>query len=131
MREESIEGMFISTHILTKRMTGLKVNLCRDHHISTHILTKRMTSACKESIGEEIDFNSHPHEEDDATYLSGISRGCLYFNSHPHEEDDGQPGRYPTDMYISTHILTKRMTRISCVIKFDAKSFQLTSSRRG
>ena len=34
----------------------------------------------------------------------------MYFNSHPHEEDDSIDAYIPTVIYISTHILTKRMT---------------------
>ena len=34
-----------------------------------------------------------------------------YFNSHPHEEDDDSVDTIPiSEMNISTHILTKRMT---------------------
>ena len=33
--------------------------------ISTHILTKRMTVETKGFETEEVNFNSHPHEEDD------------------------------------------------------------------
>ena len=53
-------------------------------------------------------FNSHPHEEDDA-------EGLVYsmfdedFNSHPHEEDD--------DTYLTSATIDE--------------TFQLTSSRRG
>ena len=84
-------------------------------------------------------------------------RSCswrIYFNSHPHEEDDGKTvpaaqrgGKISTHILtkrmtrtartiwggwtISTHILTKRMTvgRISGSIP--ANIFQLTPSRRG
>ena len=54
--------------------------------ISTHILTKRMTGHLV-ALVDSIYFNSHPHEEDDngdALIISTI----VYFNSHPHEEDD-------------------------------------------
>ena len=52
------------------------------------------------------------------------------FNSHPHEEDDWFS--YPTCAYncISTHILTKRMTLTDNVF-IPELVFQLTSSRRG
>ena len=55
-------------------------------------------------------FNSHPHEEDDVLvfYKPAI---LVYFNSHPHEEDDESYRENPVFRVISTHILTKRMTR--------------------
>ena len=54
-------------------------------------------------------FNSHPHEEDDRTGNILIITQ-LYFNSHPHEEDDSEVLIDVQKEYISTHILTKRMT---------------------
>ena len=105
-----IEVISISTHILTKRMTVYPIN--RQHSrsvISTHILTKRMTLYFKTLKVWYINFNSHPHEEDDDNILSydtdmlfqltSSRRGWplllyqsmflqFYFNSHPHEEDD-------------------------------------------
>ena len=122
--------------------------------ISTHILTKRMTYTSIFNILIEYYFNSHPHEEDEGIlpFLrktgEGISthiltkrmtlrtarRYCvvsisthiltkrmtvrsirrrtwfLYFNSHPHEEDDTAPPLWRGVFIISTHILTKRMT---------------------
>ena len=103
------------------------------HHccISTHILTKRMTWT--QVHGHcNLYFNSHPHEEDDGIYR-GAEIAHTHFNSHPHEEDDlrqtlqVQPVRlfqltssrrgWPCEIlwficsfFISTHILTKRMT---------------------
>mgnify|MGYP006914247996 CR=1 FL=1 len=111
--------IFISTHILTKRMTIPAPNMRhatsfqltssrRGWHwsgsvegvwnISTHILTKRMTYTSIFNILIEY-----------------------YFNSHPHEEDDGiLPFLRKTGEGISTHILTKRMTlrtaRRYCVV---------------
>ena len=52
----------ISTHILTRRMTGLSEANHRRIHISTHILTRRMT---KVNWSKRY-FNSHPHKEDDS-----------------------------------------------------------------
>ena len=55
-------------------------------------------------------FNSHPHEEDDIA-INATTAAITNFNSHPHEEDDWKScGRW-TYTVISTHILTKRMTR--------------------
>ena len=58
---------------------------------------------------ETIDFNSHPHEEDDAdNYI--LYAVWENFNSHPHEEDDAKNTCDIVNAIISTHILTKRMT---------------------
>ena len=55
-------------------------------------------------------FNSHPHEEDDEKRKKKDIRQS-YFNSHPHEEDDIRDMREVINGDISTHILTRRMTR--------------------
>ena len=78
---------FISTHILTKRMTSFSYSLFRLSTISTHILTKRMTVSNGTQGEKRKYFNSHPHEEDDNVWFS-FRNSVLYFNSHPHEEDD-------------------------------------------
>ena len=44
------------------------------------------------------------------TASAPIKVSRIYFNSHPHEEDDSIDAYIPTVIYISTHILTKRMT---------------------
>ena len=98
--------------------------------ISTHILTKRMTGKIQESSGRYIHFNSHPHEEDDLRsvqnlhifrlfQLTSSRRGWLRFRCH-----------IGTWKRISTHILTKRMTIAICSATAESL-FQLTSSRRG
>ena len=77
----------ISTHILTKRMTkGITVGSTVTI-ISTHILTKRMTQSKHGSRKWQLNFNSHPHEEDDHHPLLSYT-SQYHFNSHPHEEDD-------------------------------------------
>ena len=100
----------------------------RREDISTHILTKRMTES-PELHRCRVIFQ-----------LTSSRRGwrCIshpwfshwYFNSHPHEEDDHLKRTYKEKRYISTHILTKRMT-IFKDTGFDSCTFQLTSSRRG
>ena len=144
----------ISTHILTKRMTAGSMDIlapsvdfnshpheeddngrtiiCTAQHISTHILTKRMTFRSSNYIFHISHFNSHPHEEDDLHQSEAILH-LHHFNSHPHEEDDTRKCQAETIKYyfnshpheeddlfyhvglwfyfISTHILTKRMTR--------------------
>ena len=78
---------YISTHILTKRMTVSVKKLITS---STFQLTssRRGWQILLEYFFELIQyFNSHPHEEDDLS--SFIKFFCSkYFNSHPHEEDD-------------------------------------------
>ena len=119
--------------------------------ISTHILTKRMTKKPSLMKRQVKNFNSHPHEEDDASPSSSklserISTHILtkrmtdilcssqnrktHFNSHPHEEDDHAAGVGGNPDPISTHILTKRMT-LAKISKVKREAFQLTSSRRG
>ena len=56
-----------------------------------------------------MNFNSHPHEEDDRIDAKQLLDN-LDFNSHPHEEDDGYKDLLRYIKWISTHILTKRMT---------------------
>ena len=101
-------------------------------HISTHILTKRMTRQWRKQPTLPVYFNSHPHEEDDYfificpappflfqltssrrgwLWCVEITLGCRHFNSHPHEEDDERGAYAEKERSISTHILTKRMTR--------------------
>ena len=120
----------ISTHILTKRMTFSTLSLCNIcSNISTHILTKRMTQQ-NNNVDVEKVFQ-----------LTSSRRGWLirwtekchlsYFNSHPHEEDDCMVlSACLIQISISTHILTKRMTRNNITNTFN-ELFQLTSSRRG
>ena len=121
---------YISTHILTKRMTIVNAYKYLSRYISTHILTKRMTKMNALPFGDNIHFNSHPHEEDDYTSTASISIIIIYFNSHPHEEDDRFSLHHFFCSFISTHILTKRMTEVLVLLNA-ALAFQLTSSRRG
>ncbi len=106
------------------------INYKIDVFISTHILTKRMTINVFWKNTNNKHFNSHPHEEDDQLFpwtavfvkifqLTSSRRGWLCFSC---------PCRHSYS--ISTHILTKRMTpyRVSLIC---STVFQLTSSRRG
>ena len=109
MQQNNIRKAYISTHILTKRMTGCKAKSQLLKRISTHILTKRMTGRTIKKDNNKAHFNSHPHEEDDDRIHKRIhsikisthiltkrmteverdgSRPEYHFNSHPHEEDD-------------------------------------------
>ena len=119
-----------STHILTRRMTGVGGEKETAQKFSTHILTRRMTICIV--VDELIStfqltssqggwprtesicsirkfFNSHPHKEDDF-WTSFYPVQLRFFNSHPHKEDDViSSGDFWYCMF-STHILTRRMT---------------------
>ena len=110
-------------------MTALKQGLCTWKKISTHILTRRMTAILASSeVGTLFQLTSsrggwlrYP--------LSFLRR--KYFNSHPHEEDDEfKDGRNTGRGFISTHILTRRMTT-HWTARRCSQVFQLTSSRGG
>ena len=59
-------------------------------------------------------FNSQPHEEADEI-MKGVDRIGNYFNSQPHEEADHEQLRRDRHVHvISTHSLTKRLTK-SCL----------------
>ena len=139
-----------STHILTRRMTGVGGEKETAQKFSTHILTRRMTSYPIISISIAIFqltssqggwprtesicsirkfFNSHPHKEDDQKKMQ-FKNGSWLFNSHPHKEDDPVGSmRYPLILF-STHILTRRMTVV--VLDVGCRwTFQLTSSQGG
>ena len=59
---------FISTHILTRRMTIFMVSTHEHSCISTHILTRRMTTTQYLQKIFKRNFNSHPHKEDDSNF---------------------------------------------------------------
>ncbi len=57
-------------------------------------------------------FNSHPHKEDDLWHI--IWTVSVHpFNSHPHKEDDRESISNRSPAFLSTHILTRRMTEMS------------------
>ena len=129
-----VESLIISTHILTKRMTSFCMKECNyDRYFNSHpheeddVLNARLLSRryyFNSHPHEEDDllfkafaqslqyFNSHPHEEDDKN-IKAFKIRKRYFNSHPHEEDDFLTMHSFTIHFISTHILTKRMTPVS------------------
>ena len=43
--------------------------------------------------------------------MKQTSRGCIYFNSQPHKEADNGYRRIYVNDYISTHSLTRRLTK--------------------
>ena len=132
----------ISTHILTRRMTRFLQCGFNCVYISTHILTRRMTSSSTFNTAvyllfqltssqggwrwgitrpfrDIFHFNSHPHKEDDLRIPCTWDRWS-HFNSHPHKEDDSPPSKTVQWWCISTHILTRRMTKchiLSLIVK--------------
>ena len=99
-------------------------------YISTHILTKRMTYRHLLLTRNEWHFNSHPHEEDDRIgdeiqHFERISTHILTKRM----TFTGEVRNQLAD--ISTHILTKRMTIFEVLTISVDTIFQLTSSRRG
>ena len=98
----------ISTHILTKRMTMIR--LLHAWRIVFQLTSSRRGWRDRHDLPPTlVYFNSHPHEEDDYAFdvtselerefqLTSSRRGWQrirtasiaieYFNSHPHEEDD-------------------------------------------
>ena len=77
-----------------------------------------------------IYFNSHPHEEDDASEnIWPPPYG--YFNSHPHEEDDIDSA-FGLDFGYTFQLTSSRRGWLVCSAEMILDIvFQLTSSRRG
>ena len=121
----------ISTHSLTKRLTRPQPKQMQHWKISTHSLTKRLTWGDFYLIGIESYFNSQPHEEADNCGKERLNH-LTYFNSQPHEEADFllHFSHFATSA-ISTHSLTKRLTKYRLKMWQEDKIFQLTASRRG
>ena len=78
--------------------------------ISTHSLTRRLT-ICNRKMEELFeDFNSQPHKEADQDLLGELYM-MLHFNSQPHKEADVIPLNTAILKIISTHSLTRRLTK--------------------
>ena len=118
-----------STHILTRRMTGIHTRGVKKDDFSTHILTRRMTSAKNGQINGKI-FSTHILTRRMTISTSSSERFSILFNSHPHEEDDFFCVLLQCAILFSTHILTRRMT-IQRAHGERVEVFQLTSSRGG
>ena len=78
----------ISTHSLTKRLTGAYAGSETEEFISTHSLTKRLTFCLKGVRADVKYFNSQPHEEADDLGTIKQPHKDMDFNSQPHEEAD-------------------------------------------
>ena len=84
------------------------------YYISTHILTKRMTYSTFKVSLRSYYFNSHPHEEDDLSWYS--INWTLSISTHILTKRMTEEGLdVIVEEYISTHILTKRMTPFNSV----------------
>ena len=121
----------ISTHSLTKRLTTGRRKMFKRRSISTHSLTKRLTDLKPLKDLGDILFQ-----------LTASRRGWLlwerkswkvqYFNSQPHEEADLAEWIDYVDAIISTHSLTKRLTKpfnkfsISLIISTHSLTKRLT-----
>ena len=55
----------------------------------------------------------------------------IYFNSQPHKEADRHVWDYLPMVSISTHSLTRRLTKINMIEKINNHLFQLTASQGG
>ena len=142
---------YISTHILTKRMTSWPA--WQNQQFIFQLTSSRRGWRCKQTLKFFFwYFNSHPHEEDDVK-IQFFDLAITCISTHIlTKRMTVPPFFYPEIFQISTHILTKRMTAI--VIPFmrgedisthiltkrmtglqlrssRRKGFQLTSSRRG
>ena len=121
--------IYISTHILTKRMTITLGPNCAGNGISTHILTKRMTTETEQEaqsrmISTHILTKRMTADELRKVKMQVISTHILTKRMTPRKDNAR------IIFHISTHILTKRMTLTASVL-IPSIVFQLTSSRRG
>ena len=143
---------YISTHILTKRMTRTSCSSFHRQGISTHILTKRMTNMKSHSFGL-MNISTHILTKRMTLTDNNVLRPVLFQLTSSRRGWRYMQGQTVVSHRISTHILTKRMTSIpeiptnppchfnshpheedDCIIPVNtssSKAFQLTSSRRG
>ena len=81
--------------------------------ISTHSLTRRLTGRHKKTGSRDKNFNSQPHKEADGI-TSGISRIDRSISTHSLTRRlTFLTLTYDDDHIISTHSLTRRLTRSS------------------
>ena len=146
------DGNYISTHILTKRMTAIYNTLknsnifqltssrrgwhhrrCRrfwwSRHFNSHPHEEDDSISLKILLPDNY-FNSHPHEEDDHN-RSSVFIIISYFNSHPHEEDDDGARNWHWQYLKFQLTSSRRGWRQGIRISRKIHTFQLTSSRRG
>ena len=126
-----IRRLNISTHSLTRRLTWQAGRCHGILRISTHSLTRRLTLLIAH-LKFDFDFNSQPHKEADCCHIWYHSEHIYfnsqphkeaderfyqlfpphqYFNSQPHKEADKSTTPFYSCQHISTHSLTRRLTR--------------------
>ena len=121
--------MSISTHSLTRRLTITGGEVDDWFNISTHSLTRRLTVMAEIIQFLLVYFNSQPHKEADYAHTTRDIQSW-YFNSQPHKEADKPHDICSTDICISTHSLTRRLTQYSDGLA-PVSIFQLTASQGG
>ena len=104
----------ISTHSLTRRLTAfLGYQRSRIWHFNSQP-HKEADDMLEIPFAIESNFNSQPHKEaDERRFLLKNRRG--YFNSQPHKEADEAYNALVEIYNISTHSLTRRLTRMQVV----------------
>ena len=80
--------------------------------ISTHSLTRRLTGMKQKVFMTNKYFNSQPHKEADSDNLV-LESFVIHFNSQPHKEADKEETVVVKRVSISTHSLTRRLTELS------------------
>ena len=118
----------ISTHILTKRMTAIERKMFRMEWFQL-TSSRRGWHTCDE-VAERYKVFQLTSSRRGWHFANSMGDKVRNFNSHPHEEDDTSYNSSNDFKYISTHILTKRMT-VLLISLYVGSTFQLTSSRRG
>ena len=141
----------ISTHSLTRRLTGRTQDLYVFPNISTHSLTRRLTVILNlraeailistHNLTRRLTYVLNVLTDEDLFQLTASRGGWrsfhifqffnYHFNSQPHEEADHSINVDRFFNCISTHSLTRRLTK-SVQISVDVQCvFQLTASRGG
>ena len=100
----------ISTHSLTRRLTSLTSNT--DNSFTFQLTASQggwhETGSLSTSFFHH--FNSQPHKEADLqSHMEWVVQ--RYFNSQPHKEADLEAGASARTLAISTHSLTRRLTK--------------------
>ena len=77
----------ISTHSLTRRLTGFEFRISCVFFISTHSLTRRLT--CRKSKGDgAVDISTHSLTRRLTMHRIVLNMHQAHFNSQPHKEAD-------------------------------------------
>ena len=124
------EELGISTHSLTRRLTGRLYNPWLLRIISTHSLTRRLTPGSPVDFMHILYFNSQPHKEADVGQNWQKPR-LIDFNSQPHKEADLlSQARKPQPNYFNSQP-HKEADVINAFFDSPPGIFQLTASQGG